>query len=62
MEPADGGTRLTESWAFLDDGIALFHERYGEAADREIADRTRAAHEGIPPTLDAVRRIAETSG
>lgn len=60
MEPADGGTRLTESWEFLPAGIALFHERYGENADREIADRTRAAHEGIPATLAAVARIAES--
>ncbi|SDF31755.1 Polyketide cyclase / dehydrase and lipid transport [Blastococcus fimeti] len=59
MGPADGGTRLTESWEFLPAGIAIFAERYGEAADREIADRTRAAHEGIPATLEAIRRIAE---
>lgn len=59
MEPADGGTRLTESWEFLPAGIAIFSERYGEAADREIADRTRAAQEGIPATLRAIRRIAE---
>jgi hypothetical protein len=59
MEPADGGTRLTESWEFLPDGIALFHKLYGDAAEREIEDRTRAAHEGIPQTLDAVRRIVE---
>lgn len=59
MEPVDEGTRLTESWAFLPAGIAVFHERYGEAAEEQIADRTRAAHEGIPQTLDAVKRIAE---
>ncbi|WP_205730190.1 SRPBCC family protein [Blastococcus sp. TF02-8] len=59
LQPEDGGTRLTESWEFLPAGIDLFHERYGEAADREIADRTRAAHEGIPATLDAIKRIAE---
>ena len=59
LEPVDGGTRLTESWEFLPAGIALFHERYGEAAEEQIADRTRAAHEGIPQTLDAIRRIVE---
>jgi ribosome-associated toxin RatA of RatAB toxin-antitoxin module len=59
MEPADGGTRLTEAWEFLPAGIDLFHERYGDAAEEQIADRTRAAHEGIPATLEAVRRIAE---
>ena len=55
----EGGTRLTESWAFLPDGIALFHERYGDDAQRQIEDRTRAAHEGIPATLAAIKRIAE---
>lgn len=59
MEPVDGGTRLTQSWAFLPAGIAFFHESYGEAAERQIATRTRAAHEGIPQTLENVRRIAE---
>ena len=61
MEPVDEGTRLTESWEFLPAGIAFFHKRYGEAAEEQIADRTRAAHEGIPQTLDAIRRIAEVS-
>jgi hypothetical protein len=59
FEPVDGGTRLTESWEFLPAGIALFHERYGDDAQRQIEDRTRAAHEGIPATLAAIKRIAE---
>ena len=62
MEPADGGTRLTESWEFLPAGIAFFHRAYKDAAERQIADRTRAAHEGIPVTLEAIRRIAEDAG
>ena len=57
--PVDGGTELTESWAFLPAGLALFAERYGDAAEEEIADRTRAAHESIPATLAAIKRIAE---
>ena len=61
MEPVDEGTRLTESWEFLPDGISLFHKLYGDDAEQQIADRTRAAHEGIPQTLDAIRRIAEVS-
>ena len=58
--PVDGGTRLTESWEFLPDGLALFAERYGDDAEAQIADRTRAAHEGIPATLAAIKRIAES--
>jgi hypothetical protein len=60
LEPVDGGTRLTETWEFLPAGIAFFHERYGEEAQRQIEDRTRAARAGIPATLAAVKRIAET--
>jgi hypothetical protein len=57
--PVAGGTLLTESWEFLAEGVAMFHERYGEDAERQIADRIRAAHEGIPATLAAITRIAE---
>ena len=59
LEPADGGTRLTESWAFLPHGIATFHERFGDAADAEIAQRSEAAHRGIPETLAAIKKAAE---
>ncbi|TYP88864.1 SRPBCC family protein [Blastococcus xanthinilyticus] len=60
MRPADGGTELTESWAFLPAGLAFFAERYGDAAEEQIAQRTRQAHEGIPVTLAAIKRIAES--
>jgi hypothetical protein len=57
--PVDGGTRLTETWEFLPAGRAFFAERYGEDAQRQIEDRTRAAHAGIPATLAAIKAIAE---
>ena len=59
LEPVAGGTRLTESWEFLPAGQELFAERYGADAQEQIEERTRAAHEGIPATLAAVKRIAE---
>ena len=59
LEPVDGGTRLTESWEFLPDGLALMAERYGADAQHQVEVRTRAAHEGIPATLAAIKRIAE---
>jgi hypothetical protein len=59
--PVDGGTELTESWEFLPAGLQRFHDRYGDDAQREIDERTRAAHEGIPVTLEAIKRIAETT-
>jgi hypothetical protein len=59
--PAGAGTRLTESWEFLPDGIARFHDRYGDDAQAQIDDRTRAAHRGIPATLSAIKKSAESS-
>ena len=59
ITPIEGGTLLTESWEFLPEGLAMFARRYGEDAQRQIAERTRAAHEGIPATLAAIKRIAE---
>jgi hypothetical protein len=57
--PVDGGTEVTESWDFLPEGIAFFEQRYGEEAPAQIAQRTKAAHDGIPVTLAAIKRIAE---
>lgn len=59
FEPVDGGTRLTESWAFLPGGHTLFGERYGDAADAEITDRADLARAGIPATLQAIKQTAE---
>jgi hypothetical protein len=60
MEPVEEGTRLTESWEFLPDGLAWFAEKYGDAAPEQIDLRTRQAREGIPATLAAIKRIAES--
>ena len=57
---ADGGTRVTESWEFLPDGIAMFCERSGDDADDQIANRAEAAHNGIPVTLAAIKQTAES--
>ena len=57
----DGGTRLTESWEFLPAGLARFEERYGAEAQAQIADRTEAARTGIPATLAAIKRAAESA-
>jgi hypothetical protein len=60
LTPADGGTTLTESWEFLPDGIAMFEEKFGDEASTQIADRTQQALDGIPKTLAAIKRIAES--
>ncbi|MCV7420638.1 SRPBCC family protein [Mycobacterium yunnanensis] len=59
LEPAETGTRLTESWAFQPEGIAGFEGRYGEKAPEQIVIRTKAARAGIPVTLAAIKRTAE---
>jgi hypothetical protein len=56
----DGGTELTESWEFTPAGLQGFADRYGDDAQRQIDERTRAAHEGIPVTLAAIKRVAES--
>jgi len=57
--PVDGGTQVTESWEFLPAGITRFHDRYGDEAAAEIADRLQAARSGIPETLAALKKSAE---
>jgi hypothetical protein len=60
LAPDGDGTRLTESWRFLPKGIEGFHERFGDTADAEIDRRSEAARVGIPATLAAIKKIAET--
>jgi hypothetical protein len=60
LTAADSGTVLTESWDFLPEGISMFEEKYGTDAAAQIADRTRQALDGIPITLAAIKRIAES--
>jgi len=59
LEAVEGGTRLTESWEFLDAGQQFLAEKYGADAQREVDTRREAARTGIPATLAAIRRIAE---
>lgn len=61
LESEAAGTRLTESWAFLERGIAGFRERFGETADAEIAARSESALTGIPATLAAIKAVAENA-
>jgi len=61
LTPVDEGTRLTESWEFLPAGIARFEERYGDDAQAQIADRSEAARTGIPATLAAIKKTAESA-
>jgi hypothetical protein len=60
FEAVQGGTKLTESWAFLPDGIKFVHDTFGDNADATIVTRTAAAHSGIHDTLAALKKIAES--
>lgn len=60
IEATDTGARLTESWAVQPAGEAFFRERFGDQADAELEDRRRAAVSGIPATLAAIKKIAES--
>ena len=61
--PVDGSreqTEVTESWEFLPGGQAQFGEWFGDDADAQIADRYEKAKTGIPETLAAIKRAAES--
>jgi hypothetical protein len=59
FEPADGGTRVTESWTALPGVLAMFKERFGDGADAQLEDRYQLARTGIPETLAAIKKTAE---
>ena len=61
FEDVEGGTRLSESWDFLPEGVTRFEERFDDDAPAQIEDRRRAAFEGIPLTLAAIKRTAEAA-
>jgi hypothetical protein len=61
FEPVDDGTLVTESWNPLPDLETLFKERFGDEADAQIEDRAEAARTGIPVTLAAIKRRAESA-
>lgn len=59
MRPSGDGTELTETWEFPPAGHTFFAKKYGEDAEAQIAARQAAAHDGIPVTLEAIKRIIE---
>ena len=61
FDDVEGGTLVSESWDFLPEGVARFEERFGDDAPTQIEDRRRAAIEGIPLTLAAIKRTAEVA-
>jgi len=60
LESEGDGTRLTEHWEFLPKGITGFHERWGDEAEAQIEHRRVMAQSGIPATLAAIKKVAES--
>jgi Polyketide cyclase / dehydrase and lipid transport len=56
-----GGTQVTESWEVLPDGVKRFEDRFGPDAAAQLANRLEAARIGIPQTLAALKRAAESA-
>lgn len=59
--PASGGTLVTESWEVLPDGVKRFEDRFGPDAAAQLANRFETARAGIPVTLAALKRAAESA-
>ena len=59
--PIEGGTQLTESWELLPGGKSMFEDRFGADAETQIANRFELAKTGIPATLAAIKRDAESA-
>jgi hypothetical protein len=57
----DDGTLVTESWAFPSSAVAVFEERFGDDAEAQIASRSELAGAGIPATLAAIKKAAEST-
>jgi Polyketide cyclase / dehydrase and lipid transport len=60
FDAVDGGTEITESWEFLATGRPQFEQWFGDQTDAQIADRLEKAKSGIPETLAAIKRTAES--
>ncbi|MBF4163175.1 SRPBCC family protein [Nocardioides acrostichi] len=58
---AGEGTTLTHTWEFLEVGREVFGQRFGDDAEAQIEDRTRAAHAGIPQTLARIAQVLTSS-
>jgi Polyketide cyclase / dehydrase and lipid transport len=59
--PVAEGTQVTESWEVLPSGVTRFEERFGGDAAAQLANRFETARTGIPATLLALKRTAESS-
>jgi hypothetical protein len=60
LQAVDGGTEVTETWELPAEGAAFFEKRFGDDAPAQIQTRADAAQSGIPATLAAIKKSAES--
>jgi hypothetical protein len=58
--PVEGGTRVTESWEFLPNGVNWVRENHPDDFEAQVDIRARRSKEGIGATLAALKRVAES--
>jgi hypothetical protein len=61
FDPVGDGTRVTESWEILPEGVTAFEERYGDAAVSQMAARQADAEQNIAASLQAMKQGVEGS-
>jgi hypothetical protein len=59
--PVTGGTQVTETWEALPDLLKVLDDRLGTGAAAQLTNRFEAARTGIPETLAALKRVAESA-
>jgi hypothetical protein len=57
----EDGTQIIESWEFPPSGFEFFQQRFGDDADTQVANRHRAARQGIADTLATIKKTAESN-
>lgn len=60
VEEIDGGTRLHEDWDFHQPGLDAFFKKWGDRGASEAEKRRNSAIKGIPETLAAIKKVAES--
>jgi hypothetical protein len=61
FERVAGGTKVTESWSLLSDGVAFFTKNFGDKAEEAMSERSAIALSNIQGTLPRLKEIAESS-
>lgn len=59
MRAVDGGTEPAHDWEYLPAGREFWGAKHGERAQEQLELRIRAAQEGMPRALEAIRCILE---